>query len=265
MNIGKIIKEERLARGLTQEQLANEFFVTRQLISKWENEKSYPDLTQVVKLSDYFELPLDYLLKEDQAMVTELNLDSRKKRWGKWLIGILSVLSIILLTVLALGFWIDPVNLTKEDITITGIKKYRLPETTITNKATGQTIRLPEDVEYLISFTTNKPLIRLPKIAGYKNYSNEKQSLLLVEGHHELEWGPQESAIIVRSSREENLTDPQLNFGKNLYLYNMKKAGAAYKKDPSAVNRVSIPAEGDLLFTTEELEALPFEKGTLSY
>lgn len=37
MDIGKIIKEERTKRNLTQEQLAQEFFVTRQLISKWEN------------------------------------------------------------------------------------------------------------------------------------------------------------------------------------------------------------------------------------
>nr|WP_232846016.1 helix-turn-helix transcriptional regulator [Enterococcus innesii] len=64
MDIGKIIKEERTKRNLTQEQLAQEFFVTRQLISKWENGKSYPDLDQVVKLSSYFELTLDYLLKK---------------------------------------------------------------------------------------------------------------------------------------------------------------------------------------------------------
>jgi len=82
MDIGKIIKEERTKRNLTQEQLAQEFFVTRQLISKWENGKSYPDLDQVVKLSNYFELTLDYLLKEDQQMVQELNLTTHRKRIG---------------------------------------------------------------------------------------------------------------------------------------------------------------------------------------
>ena len=80
MDIGKIIKEERTKRNLTQEQLAQEFFVTRQLISKWENGKSYPDLDQVVKLSSYFELTLDYLLKEDQQMVQELNLTTHRKQ-----------------------------------------------------------------------------------------------------------------------------------------------------------------------------------------
>ena len=59
MRIGKIIKEERTKRQLTQENLAEEFFVTRQLISKWENDKSYPDLDQVVKLSEFFQKKLD--------------------------------------------------------------------------------------------------------------------------------------------------------------------------------------------------------------
>jgi len=39
---------------MTQEELANEFFVSRPLISKWENGKSYPDLEQLLKLSDFF-------------------------------------------------------------------------------------------------------------------------------------------------------------------------------------------------------------------
>jgi transcriptional regulator with XRE-family HTH domain len=265
MNIGKIIKEERLARGLTQEQLANEFFVTRQLISKWENDKSYPDLNQVVKLSEFFSLPLDYLLKEDQAMVTELNLDSRKKKWGKWLIVSLSILSIVLLTVLGFGFWIDPVMLSKEEITVTGIKKYRLPETEITNKPTGQTILLPEDVEYLISFTTNKPLVKLPKIAGYKEYGQNDSNLLLLSGIREFSWGKQKSAIVVRSSRAENLADPQLNTGKDLYLHNWKNVKATNKKLTPEETLLSIPQEGDLIATAEELERLPFESGVLPY
>jgi len=156
MDIGKIIKEERTKRNLTQEQLAQEFFVTRQLISKWENGKSYPDLDQVVKLSSYFELTLDYLLKEDQQMVQELNLTTHRKRIGLVLIALLTILSISLSTILLAAFWIDPVFFTKEDLTITSIKKYRLPATEITNEATGQVIQLPEDTEYLITYTIDR-------------------------------------------------------------------------------------------------------------
>lgn len=114
MDIGKIIKEERTKRNLTQEQLAQEFFVTRQLISKWENGKSYPDLDQVVKLSNYFELTLDYLLKEDQQMVQELNLTTHRKRIGLVLIALLTILSISLSTILLAAFWIDQSFLQKK-------------------------------------------------------------------------------------------------------------------------------------------------------
>lgn len=89
-------------------------FVTRQLISKWENGKSYPDLDQVVKLSNYFELTLDYLLKEDQQMVQELNLTTHRKRIGLVLIALLTILSISLSTILLAAFWIDQSFLQKK-------------------------------------------------------------------------------------------------------------------------------------------------------
>lgn len=63
MAIGKIIKNFRLKKELTQEELGNIFFVSRQLISKWENGKSYPDLNQLIQLSDYFDLSLDELMR----------------------------------------------------------------------------------------------------------------------------------------------------------------------------------------------------------
>jgi len=66
---GKIIKEKRTAKNMTQEELANELFVSRPLISKWENERSYPDLEQLLKLSDFFDLTLDELMRGDKKMI----------------------------------------------------------------------------------------------------------------------------------------------------------------------------------------------------
>ncbi len=80
MKIGKIIKDKRLKQGLIQEQSAQEFFVTRQLVSKWENGKSYPDLDQVVKMSEWFESQLDYLLKEDTKILDDLHYDTKLKK-----------------------------------------------------------------------------------------------------------------------------------------------------------------------------------------
>ena len=54
-DIGSKIKAARLEKKLTQEQVAEILGVSRQTISNWENEKSYPDIISVIKMSDYLE------------------------------------------------------------------------------------------------------------------------------------------------------------------------------------------------------------------
>ncbi len=65
--------------NLTQEQVANDFFITRQTISSWENEKTYPDIASLIKLSDYYHISLDTLLKEDSGMKEYLEKKSVEK------------------------------------------------------------------------------------------------------------------------------------------------------------------------------------------
>ena len=61
-SIGKMIKELRKNRGLTQEELAEKIGVTAQAISKWENESGMPDLSQIVPLAHVFGVSTDTLL-----------------------------------------------------------------------------------------------------------------------------------------------------------------------------------------------------------
>lgn len=68
LDIGSKIKATRLEKKLTQEQVAELLGVSRQTISNWENEKSYPDIISVIKMSEYYEVSLDYLLKGEQKM-----------------------------------------------------------------------------------------------------------------------------------------------------------------------------------------------------
>lgn len=68
MKFGDRLKTSRLEKGLTQEQVAHKFYVTRQTISGWENEISYPDITNLIRISDYYQISLDTLLKEDSGM-----------------------------------------------------------------------------------------------------------------------------------------------------------------------------------------------------
>ena len=59
MEIGKKLKEARLNRDLTQEVIAEKLNVSRQTISNWENEKSYPDIISVIELSNLYSISLD--------------------------------------------------------------------------------------------------------------------------------------------------------------------------------------------------------------
>ena len=63
MDIGTKIKEARIEARLTQEQVAEELGISRQTMSNWENNKTYPDIINVIKMSDLYKVSLDYLLK----------------------------------------------------------------------------------------------------------------------------------------------------------------------------------------------------------
>ena len=73
MNIGNQISNIRKEQKLTQEEFGRVFHVTRQTVSNWENEKSYPDLQILVDISNQFEISLDTLLKGDSKMVKAID------------------------------------------------------------------------------------------------------------------------------------------------------------------------------------------------
>lgn len=65
MNLGTQIKKYRNELALSQDELAEKVFVSRQSISNWENDKTYPDINSLVLLSEVFEVSLDQLVKGD--------------------------------------------------------------------------------------------------------------------------------------------------------------------------------------------------------
>lgn len=68
MEIGSKLKNARNEKGITQEQAAELLDVSRQTISNWENNKSYPDIISVIRMSDIYSISLDHLLKEEKSM-----------------------------------------------------------------------------------------------------------------------------------------------------------------------------------------------------
>lgn len=72
MTIGEKLKAARTAAGLTQEQTAERVGVSRQTVSSWENDRSYPDIAGVLTLARLYGLTLDELLLEDKRMIRHL-------------------------------------------------------------------------------------------------------------------------------------------------------------------------------------------------
>ncbi|MCD7917745.1 MAG: helix-turn-helix domain-containing protein [Clostridiales bacterium] len=63
MNLADRIQALRKAKGISQEELAEQAGVSRQAVSKWESSQSTPELEKLILLSDYFGVTTDYLLK----------------------------------------------------------------------------------------------------------------------------------------------------------------------------------------------------------
>lgn len=86
MEVGKQIRKYRQGLQLSQEDLAEKVYVSRQTVSNWETEKSYPDVHSLILLSAIFDISLDQLIKGDleemkqvikQKDITEMNKATR--------------------------------------------------------------------------------------------------------------------------------------------------------------------------------------------
>lgn len=71
--LSKKIKELRLARGISQVELAKALFVSKQSVSNWENDNIMPSIEILIKLANYFSVSTDYLLGMDEKNIIITN------------------------------------------------------------------------------------------------------------------------------------------------------------------------------------------------
>lgn len=74
MELGVNIRRCRIEKGLTQEKLAYELGVSAQAVSRWENNITYPDISMLPIIADYFEVSIDELM----GRVKECSLEERE-------------------------------------------------------------------------------------------------------------------------------------------------------------------------------------------
>ncbi|MCF6412541.1 helix-turn-helix transcriptional regulator [Collinsella tanakaei] len=101
MEIGNRIKSLRARAGMSQEDLAGRIYVSRQTISSWENDKTYPDVQSLLLLSEIFDVTVDSLIKEDVMTMTKtIDSDVRTMKQMAW------VMVVFLLLMIAAVAWL---------------------------------------------------------------------------------------------------------------------------------------------------------------
>lgn len=116
MTLGEKIYKLRTQNKLSQGDLANELNVSRQSISKWENDNSTPDLEKIVKLSEIFNVSLDELVKNEEKeeanvnttehFVINKNIKEKKIAKGLLITGIILMFLFPLLNLGILGVFV---------------------------------------------------------------------------------------------------------------------------------------------------------------
>ena len=83
MQVGKQIQHYRKEKNLSQDELAEIIFVSRQSISNWERGATYPDIQKLLLLSKVFEVSLDKLVKGDLETMKQIIHDQEFMRYKK--------------------------------------------------------------------------------------------------------------------------------------------------------------------------------------
>ena len=116
MRIADKIKNARIQKGYTQEQVAENLLVSRQTISNWENGKSLPDIISIIKMSELYGLSLDEMMKGDKALLKKVERDAAAAKAEKkiikfaWISIVIGTILIILGEILEGNPFIDFMN-----------------------------------------------------------------------------------------------------------------------------------------------------------
>ena len=101
MELSTILVEERKKKGITQQEVADTLYITRQSLSNWENGKNFPDVPMLVELSKYYDFSLD-IIKGDAQLMNQVQKDyeliNTKKANKKYSVLLVILTALIVLT-----------------------------------------------------------------------------------------------------------------------------------------------------------------------
>lgn len=97
MEFNEKLQQLRTGKNLTQEQLAEQLYVSRTAISKWESGKGYPNIESLKCISKFFSVTIDELLSgEELITLAETENRSNLKKIYSFIYGILDMMAVLL-------------------------------------------------------------------------------------------------------------------------------------------------------------------------
>jgi transcriptional regulator with XRE-family HTH domain len=79
LRLGNQLQKLREEQKMSEEEVAEQLSVSVQHIHKWENNKSYPDIQHLLKLSDIYETTIDEFIKKDATLQNRINIREEEK------------------------------------------------------------------------------------------------------------------------------------------------------------------------------------------
>ena len=92
MEFNEKLQELRKIKGLTQEELADDLYVSRTAISKWESGRGYPSIDSLKEIAKYFSVTIDELLSSNEVLsIAEEDNKQREKHFRSLVFGLLDI------------------------------------------------------------------------------------------------------------------------------------------------------------------------------
>ncbi len=105
MEVGAQIRKYRSNMGISQEQLAEKVYVSRQTVSNWETNKYYPDIHSLLLLSTLFDISLDQLIKGDVERMRKEIKETEIRRLNRYGNIYAALLALTVLSAVPLVAW----------------------------------------------------------------------------------------------------------------------------------------------------------------
>lgn len=121
MSFGENLTNLRRQKGWSQDDLANNLDLSRQAISKWENETSKPDIDNIKKISKIFSIKIDDLINNELPDDKAVTLDVKKEEKREKTITIikLMIIAVIILYVISVIYKFASLL-----VIVNGVQKY---------------------------------------------------------------------------------------------------------------------------------------------